>query len=82
MRKISGPLTVAWRILCLLACTSALLPFTAAWFVVGPVGQGAAIALFVIFMLVIVIADYASSAESRPSSDGSPEQWGSCDERR
>lgn len=73
---------IAWRILCLLACTSALLPFTAAWFVVGPVVQGVAILLFVTFALVIVIADYSSSAESRPFSGGSLEQSGSCNERR
>ncbi|SDQ04963.1 hypothetical protein [Leucobacter chromiiresistens] len=82
MRKISGPLTVAWRILCLLACTSALLPFTAAWFVIGPVVQGVAILLFVIFMLVIALADYASSADSPPRSAASLEQSGSCNERR
>ena len=80
MRKISGPLTVAWRILCLLACTSALLPFTGAWFAVGPVVQGVALTLCLIFALVIVIADYSSSAESRPSSGGSLGQSGSCDD--
>ena len=80
MRKISGPLTVAWRTLCLLACTSALLPFTGAWFVVGPVVQGVAIVLFVIFALVIVIADYSSSAASRPPSGGSLEHSGSGDD--
>ncbi len=72
----------AWTCLCLLAATSAALPFTPLWFVVGPVVQGVAILLFVIFALVIVIADYSSSAESRPSSGGSLEQSGSCDERR
>ena len=82
MRKISGPLTVAWRILCLLACTSALLPFTAAWFVVGPVVQGVAVMLVLIFALVIVIADYASSVDSPPRSAASLEQSGSFDERR
>lgn len=80
MRKISGPLTVAWRTLCLLACTSALLPFTAAWFVVGPIVQGVAIMLVLIFALVIVIADYASSAESSPRSAAPREQSGSGDD--
>lgn len=70
--------TTAWRILCLLAATSAALPCTPLWFLVGPIVQGVAIVLVLIFALVIVIADYASSTGSSPRS---AEHWASDEVR-
>ncbi|MEJ6489754.1 hypothetical protein PQI23_08475 [Leucobacter sp. USCH14] len=75
-----GDWTTAWWTLCLLAATSAALPFTPLWFLVGPIVQGVAIVLVLIFALVIVIADYASSTASSPRYALSPEQSGSCDD--
>lgn len=57
---------IVWRALCLLAATSAVLPFTPVWFLLGPIWQGVAVAPVLIFALVIVIAQLASSAA--PSS--------------
>ncbi|MFD5599214.1 hypothetical protein ACFWHR_04070 [Leucobacter sp. NPDC058333] len=54
-----------WRALCLLVAMSAALPFTPFWFLLGPVWQGVAAGLVLIFALVILIARYADS-------DGSP----------
>lgn len=75
------PLTFAWRALCLLAAMSAALPFTPFWFLVGPVWQGVAVGLVLIFALVIVIAQHTDSASSPTSRADSLEQFGSGDDR-
>ena len=63
-----GPMTASWRLLCLLAGMSAVLPFTPFWFVIGPVWQGVAAGLLLIFALVIVIAQRSDSDASQPLS--------------
>lgn len=57
---------LAWRMLCMLAVTSALTVFTPLWWILSPLWQAVAVAPGLIVTLILLVAAFADS--SRDSS--------------
>ena len=57
-----------WRLLCLLACMTAVLVFTPVWECLPPVWQGVLLAPGCIVALLVCVASWAESESSRSGS--------------